>query len=240
MKPVPLDVFFLQMAAMLEGRRSASEVEAVLGRSDSGTQRLGLYATLVARQQWAVLDEFYVAAKVAADTPRRGRFAKLREAFLRQHPPSHWSPARAAEHFGQFLESQSVTAELIELVDYAWTRHQVLHARASDPARLAVRHYTHRVRDFSRQVEAEGRASGRPVKEPETCLIGTSRETAALVVLEPSIAALVVLQVLEDRSWSADLPEVPRGLAQQEADHLHALGLLSQAQRLDLTVWLDG
>ncbi len=233
-----LDVFLAQMARLLDGRSSAQQVEAMLGPCPSGTSRLALYATLVERQQRAVIDDFYLAARVASQSVAPGRFAKLRDAFLRQHPPSHWAPPRAAEQFGSFLESKAASVELIELVDYAWVRHQVVHAAIDDPASLVVRHYTHRVREFSRQVEREGKARGRPTHAPDTCLIGRTRDTAQLVVIEPSITALVVLQVMEDQGWSADLPRLSRESMLAEAQQLRELGLLSEDRVAALAGWL--
>ncbi|GEM_PF-3372310 len=238
MTTVSLDVFLAQMARLLDGRSSAQQVEAILGPSPSGTSRLGLYPTLVERQQRSVIDDFYVAARIAAESAAPGRFAKLRDSFLRAHPPSHWAPPRAGEQFGAFLESKSASAELVELVDYAWTRHQVVHTAIEDPASVVVRHYTHRVREFSRLVEREGKTKGRPAKEPDTCLIGRSRDTAQLVVVDASVAALVVLQVLEDQGWSDELPHVARESMLEEAQRLRDLGLLSEGRRAALAGWL--
>jgi hypothetical protein len=222
-----LDVFLAHMAAMLDGCTSARAVEVELGPSASGTARLALYATLVARQQQGVIDEFYAAVRVASGR----RFVGYRDAYLRAHPPSHWAPARAAEHFAAFLEAQGAAAELIELADFAWVRHLVLHAPVNgDGSCLTVRHYSHAVRAFTQAVErgtAEG--VGRPVPMPETWLMGRSLETAAFVVVEPSLAALVVVEVLSAGAWSVELPQLASGDLVNEAAHLERLGLLSAA-----------
>lgn len=224
MSPAPLDAFLAQMASLLDGTRSARDVERTLGRSASGTARVALYATVVGRQQRGVLDAFYAAARVACGPG----FAAHCTAFLHERPPSHWVPAAAAEHFGEFLERRAASADVRQLVDFAWTRHEVLHASAADDASgLAVRHYEFGIRDFSRQVEQSGLRKGRPLPGPETWLIGRSRATAELVVLAPSLAALVAVQVVADQGWSADLPVLPRAQVRDEAEHLFELGLLS-------------
>lgn len=239
MKPVPLDEFLAQMAGLFDGRRSVSEVERVLGPSASGSARLGLCRTLVERQPRSVIDDFYSAVRVAMDAGSRGRFAKVRDAYLRAHPPTHWVPTRAAEHFPAFLEQRAVPAELLELADFAWTRHVALMAPAADDASgLAVRHYTHAVRAFTVEVETMGRTTGRPERKGETWLIGRSPQTAGLLLIEPSIAALVVVQLLEDRGASAELPPVPRADLTREADSLHQLGFLSDKARAALEGWL--
>jgi len=227
-----LDTFLAEFAAMLDGKRTAREVESALGPSASGTARLGLYTTLVRRQQTGVIDEFYAAVRVAADSRLAGHFDQLRDAYLEAHPPSHWVPARAAEHFPGFLEARKASTELVELADFAWTRHAVLHAERSEA--LVVRHYTHAVKRFSNEVERDGRTRGRPVKETETWLMGCSLVTENLVMVEPSVAALVTVDVLQRGVWSDELPALPRQALLEEADRLIELGLLPVASRSTL------
>jgi len=234
-----LDSFITEFAALLNGKKSAIEVESVLGRSPLGTARLALYATLVARQQRGVIDEFYQAVKVADANSRKPRFAKWRDDFLEEHPPWHWAPARAAENFSAYLELHGAGVALVELADFAWARHVVLHAPAADDASgLAVRHYTQGVRAFTLAVERDHRARGAPQQQPETWLLGRSRHTHSLVALTPSVAALVVLQVLEDRAWSPELPDVPRADVLAEAAALEQHGLLSSAALVSLSDWV--
>lgn len=239
MTPAPLDEFLTQMAALLDGRKTAQQVEQVLGKSASGTQRLGLYATLVERQQRGAIDGFYQAAQVASDTRAAGQFAKLRDAFLRKHPAASWSPARACEQLGPFLAGRSVPIEVRELVDFGWTRHWVLHAPQRDDASgLAVRHYTHGVRDFSHQVERERLRKGRPRPGDETWLMGRARSTAELVILQPSVAALVAVQVLTDGAWSDGLPAVSGKQVVEEAEHLRSVGLLAPSAVTQVAGWV--
>ncbi|MDP3231961.1 MAG: hypothetical protein Q8N26_04245 [Myxococcales bacterium] len=221
-----LDTFLTEFAAMLDGRRTAREVESVLGPSPSGTARLGLYATLVQRQQTGAIDEFYAAVRVAAPS---GYYEPLRNAYLEAYPPSHWAPARAAEHFPVFLEARKSSIELVELADFAWTRHLVLNAEATDA--LVVRHYTHAVKRFSNEVERDGRTRGRPEKDAETWLMGRSLLDGNLVMVEPSVAALVTVEVLHSGGWSDELPAIPRGVLLKEAERLIELGLLPPTSR---------
>lgn len=235
MKPVPLDLFLEQMQAHLDGRRTAAEVEQVVGCSASGTARLALYRTLVDRQQQGVLDQFYAAVRVAAQTMRAGHFERLRDGYLAAHPPSHWAPARAAEHFAGFLEPRGVHPALIELADFAWARHVVLH----DATRaIAVRHYTHAVRQFTHQVEHEALRSGVPERAPETWLLGRARPTESLVVLTPSVAALLVLQLLDDGVWPEGVERLRPEVVLAEADALIAQGLLEEGARAKVAACL--
>jgi hypothetical protein len=227
-----LDVFLAQFAEMLDGKRTAREVEATLGPSASGTARLGLYTTLVRRQLVSVIDDFFSAVRIAAQSRSAGHFEQLRDAYLEAHPPSHWVPTRAAERFPAFLEARRASTELIELADFAWTRHQVLHAERSEA--LAVRHYTYAVKRFSNEVERDGRTRGRPTKEAETWLIGRSHLTESLVLVAPSVAALVVVEVLQSGGWSDELPAIARETLVKEAESLIELGLLPPTSRAAL------
>lgn len=235
MKP-GLDEFLAQLSGLLNGQRTAREVEAVLGPSASGTARLGLYATLVQRQQAQPIDEFYAAVRVAAQP---GSYPALRDAYLAAHPPSHWQPARAAEHFPAFLEQRRAPPALVELADFAWTRHLALSSASAGEARgLVVRHYTFAVKHFSNEVERDGRSRGEPAPHAETWLLGRSVATESLVLVEPSLAALVVVEVLQSGAWSKDLPELSREALASEADALRGLGLLSPRERARLEVLL--
>lgn len=224
-----LDTFFEQLGAMLDGRRSAAEVEAVLGPSASGTARLALYRTLVERQQRGVIDEFYAAVKVACETIASGSFARHRDAYLKAHPPAPWAPAAAAASFPAFLEGRAVKGELVELADLAWARHLVLQAPARDDVSgLCVRHYAHAALAFTADVE-RGRQKGRPKASAETWLMGRSRHTGRFVAVVPSVAALVLLQRLEEPGTEEPGLDVSGRQLRGEAEQLCELGLLSKA-----------
>ena len=229
MSAVGLDVFFAQMAELLAGRRTAAQCESVLGPSPSGTSRFGVYATLVDRQQRAALDSLYRAALVAAMAWDRSRAEELRAGFLRTAPPEHWSPTVVAAPFADYLEAHGAPTDVIELADFSRTRHEVLRAPASDGiGGLAVRHYTHGVRDFTSAVERGERATGRPEAVPSTWLFGRHRETANLVLVIPSLPVLVALQILDDGAWSPGLPAVERTEVANALAFLYEQGLLSK------------
>ena len=229
MTPVTLDVFFAEMAELLSGRRTAAQCETVLGRSPSGTDQFGVYAKLVDRQQQGAIASLYGAALVAAASWNRSRADELRAGYLREAPPSHWSPTAVAAPFADYLETHGAPVDVIELADYARTRHEVLRAPVSDGiAGLAVRHYTYAVHEFTVAVERGEQVAGRPSATPSTWLFGRHRETAKLVMVVPSLATLVALQLVEDGAWSADLPAIERTDVATAVGFLDEHGLLSQ------------
>lgn len=198
MTAVPLDQFFAQMAELLAGRTDAASCERVLGRSPSGTERFGLYATLVDRQQRAALRSLYRAALVAATAWDRDRTDELCARYLREHPPGHWSPTACAAPFADFIELHGAPPDVIELADYARTRHDVLRAPAgTGTSSLAVRHYSHAVHEFTVAIERGEIETGRPAPTPSTWLFGRDQETAKLVMLVPTLPILVALHRLE-------------------------------------------
>lgn len=222
-----LDAFFAEMAELLAGRRTAAQCEAVLGRSPSGTERFGIYAKLVDRQQQGALESLYRATLVASASWDRARTKELREGYLRAEPPAHWSPTVVAAPFADYLEAHGAPVDVIELADYARTRHDVLRAPVSEGiGGLAVRHYTHAVHEFTIAVE-RGEHTGRPEATPSTWLFGRDR-AAKLVMVVPSLAMLVALQLVEDKAWSAELPPVERTEVTAAVDFLLAHELLSE------------
>jgi hypothetical protein len=229
MTTTPLAVFFTEMAELLAGRRTAAQCEEVLGPSASGTARLGVYRTLVDRQQRGALASLYRAALVAADTwdPRRSEV--LRSGYLSAFPPSHWSPSTVAAPFADYLTANGAPDDVIELADFARTRLEVLRAPPTpDLAGLAVRHYTHAVHVFTQQVEREGLTSGRPRPDPSTLILGRHRETADFVQVSPTLAMLVALQLAEAGAWSPTLPPVERSDVRDAAALLFEHGVLPE------------
>ena len=225
-----LDIFFAEMAELLAGRKIVAQCEAVLGQSPSGSQRFGGYAMLVDRQQRGVVDSFFRAAMVAAASWDARRCDELRQEFLQAHPPTHWSPSEVAAPFADYLEAQGAPVDVIELADFARTRHQVLTAPLADGiAGLAVRHYTHAVKEFTIGVELGEILFGRPAATHATWLFGRHREHANLVLVSPSLPALVALQLIEDQVWTNELPDVDRSKVAHEVHFLAAQGLLSDA-----------
>lgn len=225
-----LDTFFAEMTELLAGRKTAVQCEAVLGPSPSGSDRFSVYATLVDRQQRGAIDSFFRAAMVAATSWDHQRCDDLRREFLQAQPPTHWSPSTVALPFADYLEQQHAPVDIVELADFARTRYQVLAAPLHDGiASLAVRHYTHAVKEFTVGVELGEITSGRPTTAPSTWLFGRHRVHANLVLVSPSLPALVALQLIEDQAWTAELPAVDRTTVASEAHFLAAQGLLSEA-----------
>lgn len=230
MTAAPLSVFFAEMAELLAGRRTAAQCEAILGPSPSGTDRFGVYTKLVDRQQRGALEALFRATLVAADSWDSGRSEILRTEFLSAFPPAHWSPSVVAAPFADYLASHGAPDDLAELADFARTRLDVLRAPAGDGLdALAVRHYTHAVHVFTQRVEREGLTSGRPERAASTLILGRHRETADFVVVIPTLAMLVALQLAEDGAWSPDLPPVDRVNVREAAAELFDLGLLPEA-----------
>ncbi len=229
MTATPLDVFFAEMAELLAGRRTAAQCEAVLGPSASGTARLGVYTKLVDRQQRGALESLFRATLIAADTWDLPRSESLRAGYLVAFPPKHWAPSVVAAPFADYLAHNGAPADVVELADFARTRFDVLRAPATDGIEgLAVRHYTHSVHTFTQRVEREGLASGRPVAEPATLILGRHRTSADFVLVTPTLAMMIALQLAEDGSWSPELPPVDPADVREAAASLFAHGLVSE------------
>lgn len=221
--------FFAEMDPFLRGERSAEEVLARLGPSPSGVRRFALYAELVRRQRRGIIDHFYRPVAAAAEAKETGLFGRLRDAYLVQHPPAHWTPNEAARAFPGFLAEQPVVdPQLVSLADYAWARFSVMHAahRPGDlgvEAAILVRHYDWDVATYSEAVE-RGAEDVELRATPRTLLLGRHRSLSTLVVLTPSLAALIAMAVASGRR-----PAIPAGLSaamvEEEARALEARGL---------------
>lgn len=232
-----LAAFFAEMDPFLRGERSAEDVLARLGPSSSGVARFGLYAELVRRQRRGIIDHFYRPVAAAAEAQEKGLFGRLRDAYLLQHPPTHWAPNEAARAFPAFLTEQPVVdARLVALADYAWARFSVMHA-AHRPGELGVdeailvRHYAWDVAAYSDAVE-QGAADVALEATPRTLLLGRHRAASStLVVLTPSLAALIAMAVASGRR-----PALPAGLTasmvEGEARELEARGLFPEGTAL--------
>jgi len=221
--------FFAAMEPFLLGERSAEDVLAQLGPSPSGSRRFALYAELVARQRRSVIDHFYRSVAAAAASP--ALFARLRDDYLRAHPPSHWSPSEAARAFPQFLSSRDdATGPLRALADFAWVRFAAMHAPHEDgsiglDAALFVRHYDHDVRSFSDEVERLGKTPAQLSATPRTLLVTRHRREGTLVVVTPSLASLVALAAAGG-SLSSLPPGLTWSLVIDGAVELEGLGIV--------------
>ncbi len=231
-----LAAFFAEMDPFLRGERSAEDVLARLGPSSSGIGRFALYAELVRRQRGGIIDHFYRPVAAAAEAKEKGLFGRLRDAYLRQYPPTHWTPNEAARAFPGFLAEQPVVdAQLVALADYAWARFSVMHA-AHRPGELGVddailvRHYAWDVAAYSDAVE-HGTGEAALDATPRTLLLGRHRRASTLVVLTPSLAALIAMAVASGRR-----PALPAGLTasvvEEEARDLEARGLFPEGTAL--------
>jgi hypothetical protein len=228
MSRISLDDFFATMATMLDGKQSAKQCESIIGPSASGTERLGVYATLVDRQQIGAVESMFRAALVACRSWDAAKAHQLLRGFLTEHPPTHWSPAQVALPFAEYLKSHDAPTDIVELADFAMTRHHVLQAATSDGIDgLAVHYYTHAVREFTLAIESGEVSSGRPAAMACTWLLGRHRQTDALTVISPSLPLLVALQLVTDGHWSTELPDVDKNSVHAEAEFLAAQGLLS-------------
>lgn len=227
-----LAAFFAEMDPFLRGERSAEEVLARLGPSSSGVARFALYAELVRRQRRGIIDHFYRPVAAAAEAKEKGLFARLRDAYLREHPPTHWTPNEAARAFPGFLAEQEASdLQLVALADYAWARFSVMHAEhrpgelGVDDA-ILVRHYEWDVATYSEAVE-HGTGDIELDATPRTLLLGRHRSASTLVVLTPSLAALIAMAVASGRR-----PVLPAGLTaavvEDEARALEARGLFPE------------
>ncbi len=230
MTATPLAVFFAEMAELLAGRTTAAQCEAVLGTSPSGTARLGVYVKLVDRQQRGALESLFRAALVAAASWDPRRAEALCTGYLAAFPPAHWAPSIVAAPFADYVADHGAPADIVELADFARTRFDVLRAPATDGLEgLAVRHYTYSVHTFTHQVERERLASGRPSAEPATLILGRHRTTADFVVVTPTLAMMIALQLAEEGAWSPELPPIERRDVREAAAALVAHGLLPEA-----------
>ncbi len=169
MTPVPvapeLHRFFDALAPMLEGRSDASDVEAALGPSGSGTAALGFYAELVRRNLHKILSDVFPAVRVlsrrlvapAGSDPRMDAWARLAARYAADRPPSGADPNRYGAGFSGWLREQAelpadapefVPALWAEVADFEYTRVLAYHAADDDQVddgfdrRVFVRQYS--------------------------------------------------------------------------------------------------
>lgn len=228
--------FLETMKRFFEGDLDAAGVESRLGKSASGTARLALYGALVRRQRVGLLDHFFRAARVAAETHARGTWADLLAEYLRSHRPDHWEPNRFAAPMVAFLEQRAADGGLpsfvFELADYAWIRYAASLAPHGDVVTLGadvvVREYDHDVATYARDVEAAG-APPRDVPERATTilLVCRSRVSGKLETIRPSVAALLALGEHTTRIATRALPPgITADDVEAESRALVTLGVL--------------
>jgi hypothetical protein len=224
----PLDDFFAHMAGLLTGARTVEQCQAVLGASPSGSERFAVYVELVDRQFRGAIESFFRAALTACRTWDNNACAKIVDDFVAAHRPQTWSPIAAALPLAEFFQRNGAPQDVNELADFACTRHAVQTAPPGVEG-IAIRSYAHDVSEFVRAVDEGRDAQGRPAAKPTTIVLGRHRETSALVLLHPSLATLVALQLLADRRWTEDLPIVDKREVATQAQFLAEQGLIASS-----------
>jgi hypothetical protein len=206
-----LPAFFTAMQPMLLGHSSATDVEARLGASPSGTAALGFYAVLVRRNVEKILREVCPSVFVLATRARA--WTSLVTDYLDAHPPTGGDPNGFADGLPEFLQARADTpASWAELADY-----HVIHVRAHHAAddetdgfdrRLFVRQYTYPIPHI---VDALARDRDAAVAAPRPTLVVVFRHTRTLRVrrLVPSATGLAALA----RREGLELPPSLAGLA---------------------------
>jgi hypothetical protein len=200
-----LPTFFDELHGLVTGRRSAGEVEAVLGASPSGTSRLAGYRTLVRRQRELLLQTFYPATERGLEDFAPGSFLSIARELERAHPPTSGDPNRFAEPLPDVLERAAAdgrapawAAEVadLELCHYH-ARFGERPADRRDPGvdrTLFVRRYTHDVLAYLHR--ALGGACGRvaaPEPAPITIVVCRPLDEDDPFVFHPSVAGLCAL-----------------------------------------------
>ncbi len=235
----PLDAFFEAMSELLAGRLAAGEVERLLGKSPSGTARLDRYRIFVHRQRRAVLDGFHASARAAAELAAAGAWARLADAYIREHPPRQWNPSRYAAGMAPFLSERLGGTDdsrraVVELADYAVTRWSAMVADADEnptapmmERTVFVRAYTHDVVTFSREQQELGATLETPPSIVQTTVvIGRSWKTETVVVTRPSLAALVALARRDEPGTPLPSAALTERDIENAEDELVALGML--------------
>ncbi len=194
--------FLATMKGFFEGEIDAAGVESRLGKSASGTARLALYGDLVRRQRVGLLEHFFRAARLAAETLARGTWTELLAEYLRRHKPDHWEPNQFAAPMVAFLEQRVADGMLpsfvFELADYAWIRYAASLAPHGDivalGADVVVREYDHDVAAYAREAEVVGACPrDAPARATTVLLVCRSRVSGKLSAIRPSVAALLAL-----------------------------------------------
>lgn len=209
-----LPAFFTAMQPMLLGRSSASDLEARLGASPSGTAALGFYGVLVARNVEKILREVCPTLFVLA--ARTHAWRTLVADYLDAHPPRGGDPNRFADALPDFLHARAELPDVWgEIADYHVAYVRAYHAADEDgdgfDRRVFVRQYTHPVPQI---VEALARDRESAIPAPRPTLVVVFRHTRTLRVrrLVPSATGLAALA----RRQGLDLPPALAGLC--EAD----------------------
>ncbi len=166
LQPAPqLREFFEGMTDLLLFRQGVSSVEAHVGSSASGTQRLDFYRILAERSRLLLLRQLFPTLRHATlqlqeQDPEHISWRRLALAYVATHPPTHYDPNRLGEGLSDYLhELQGAHPFLEELADFEyclWAVGVSPHLpSAQDPGlnrTLFVRLYEHDLPSYVAQV----------------------------------------------------------------------------------------
>lgn len=165
--PPSLTRFVDAFVPMLEQRRTAAEVESIVGASASGTHQLRFYRVLAERARFIVIRDVFPGLRHLARS--LGVWGDLVHDFFAAHPPSDADPQVAGAQLSEFIEgwrSADLPSSLEEVADFeycSWTVGvDLFEPTADDPGldrTLFVRHYEHDVPRFVGAVHADGDAA---------------------------------------------------------------------------------
>lgn len=100
-----LEAWMQTMGPFFLGHSDLDTVEATLGPSPSGRDRLGLYPDLVHAQHLAALQACFPVLRTAMERHRAGSFAEAVHVHLRRLPEAAVHPSTLAEGFDTTLEN---------------------------------------------------------------------------------------------------------------------------------------
>jgi Putative DNA-binding domain len=220
-----LDTFFDAIWPFMERRTDVAEATRLLGPSPSGSARLALYPEFIRRQKRDLLDHFFASVRSACMTLDSTLWERVAEDYVREVAPRHWEVNHYAGPFVDFLEARqthdaAVPEYLVELADFAWIRFLSMIAEHPESQGTALgsafflRHYTHEIPVYARAAERRYLRTGTlPDAVPCTVLVGRSRKAPRIVILRPSLAALVALR----RREVPDAPQLlPDGISDED------------------------
>lgn len=207
-----LDRFFAEMAPMLASRRSAAEVEGVLGASPSGTTNLGFYAELVRRNLEKILRDVFGHTRALALRGGHERWRALVEGYTAAHPPAGNVPNRFAAAFPGWLANQGDDLlQWSEIADFEWLRVRAHHAVDGDgdglDRRMFIRQYTF---DVPRWIASYAEDPAAPLPRATPCIAVVFRHhaTGRVGVHRPTAAGLAAIARRAGASLPPELAEL--------------------------------
>ena len=190
--------FAESMERLVEGKATVAEVRR-FGAGGSSDDAILFYREMVRRQRRGILDGFFAAARLACKRAQGGRWERLAERYIREHPPRAWNPnAWAVElplHAARL--APDLAADETALLDYACVRYRAMHASHGPVPRLDadvfVRLYPCDVTPYSERAEV-GEAPPPPARRATPLLVTRSRTTGRMVVYRAAAATLLALE----------------------------------------------